>query len=105
MHLSQPYFKMCEGTIPAEKLYDECKYDTADMDSSNPSILSSDEGAKDEKYYPEEMKNDNDICSDSVEHLSHPIITENVTVISGNPSALLSSAGRVLSPQVSAWCY
>ena len=41
MHSPQPYFKMCEGTVPAEELYDERKDYRADMDPFNPPVFSS----------------------------------------------------------------
>ncbi len=59
---------MCEGTVPAEKLYDECEDYRADMNSFDPSIFSSYKRTEDEKDYPEEVKRDCDVCGDPVEH-------------------------------------
>ncbi len=81
MHSPQPYFKMCEGTAPAEKLYDKCKDYSADMDSFNPSVFSSYKRTEDEENYPQEVKKDSNVCGDPVEHLSRPVVPKDVTVV------------------------
>jgi hypothetical protein len=59
---------MRERTVPAEKLYDKSEDYRADMDSFNPSVLSSYKRTEDEEDYPEEVKNDSDVCGDPVKH-------------------------------------
>ncbi len=49
MHTSEPDFKMRQGTVPAENLYEKGKKYPADMNSFNPFITPSDKHTEDQE--------------------------------------------------------
>lgn len=69
MHPPQPDLKMSKGTVPAEKLYYKCKDYPADMDPFDPFMPPAYECPKDQKNYPEEVKNDCKVRGDLVKHI------------------------------------
>ena len=63
MYSPEPDFKICQGTVPANKLYDKSKAHPGDMNSFDPLIMPSDKCTGDKEYNPEEMKENDDVCS------------------------------------------
>lgn len=64
----QPYFKIGQGTIPAEYLHYERKRQTRDMEYLHRKIFPPREGAEYQKKNPEKMQQDNKIRRCSIEH-------------------------------------
>ena len=68
MHPPQPDFKICQRTVPAGNLNENSKRYTRDMNPFNPFIPPAYKCAKNQKYNPEEMEEDNDVCGYWIKH-------------------------------------
>jgi hypothetical protein len=58
----EPDLEIRKRAVPPEDLKYDCKAKSGDMDPFYPPVLSSNEGTKDEENYPQEVKNNNDVC-------------------------------------------
>jgi hypothetical protein len=62
MSFPEPDFKMCEGAIPSEYLYDDCKAEAGDMEVLHGTDLPPDKYAKDQEHDPQEVDKDSEVC-------------------------------------------
>lgn len=64
----QPCFKMSQWTVPPEDLNEQGKDNPSNVDPFYPEAAPAQQSAEDYKDYPEEMDEDNYVCSYYIEH-------------------------------------
>ncbi len=62
MLLPEPKFKMREGTVPSEYLYDHSKNEASDMDELDSTKPLPDKRSKEQEHDPQKMDKDSKIC-------------------------------------------
>lgn len=56
VHPPEPSFKICERTVPAEKLDSQGKEQTGNVDPFNPGMPPAEESSEDQEQYPQEVQ-------------------------------------------------
>jgi len=66
--LSEPNFKMSQGTVPSKYLYDNRKNKSCDMEDFYRLVFFPYTCTKEQKNNPEKMDEDCEICSNFIKH-------------------------------------